>query len=295
MDWNNLRYLVEFKRTGTLLAVAKRLEVDATTVSRRIRSLEASFGLDVLERGPDGNLVLTEAGVRAAAQAEQIDQLVADLQGDLVDAKHRVTGVVHLSAVPMLVKRILIPQIAIFSAKYPELTLHLNADNRNFCLTNRETDVALRLGRPTEGGHSLKAYRVGLMTHAVFVPEGLSGDAVARLSWLGYQHEMQYLPQARWMEDNVAGLGGEFASTRFYDADTAIEAVAAGLGKTVLPCLVGQKDTRLQQASEPLPDLFREAWLIHRAEDAKLARVQVVCQCLADLFRGNQCDAAKPI
>ena len=37
MDWDNLRYFLEVARTGTLVAAARRLGVEHTTVSRRAR------------------------------------------------------------------------------------------------------------------------------------------------------------------------------------------------------------------------------------------------------------------
>ncbi|MEJ8473419.1 LysR family transcriptional regulator [Roseibium algae] len=288
MNWSDLKYLIEFKRTGSLAAVARRLDVDATTVSRRVRLLDAALGLEMLERGADGNLVLTAAGIKAAAKAEQIEQLVRELQSDLAETTHRVDGTVRVSAVPMLVNRLLVRKVNVFSACYPDLNLHLNSENRNISLSNRETDIALRLGRPVDGGHHLKARRIGRMDHAVFAPKDMTQAAADLLPWLGYQDMMQHLPQAKWMEDNVAGLGGHFAPARVSDADGALESVAAGLGKTVLPCLIAQGDPRLQAITKPLPDLYREVWLIHRAEDAKLARIQAVCDWLVDLFQDSR-------
>ena len=40
MDWDNLRYFLELARSGTLMSAARRLEVDHTTVARRIQALE---------------------------------------------------------------------------------------------------------------------------------------------------------------------------------------------------------------------------------------------------------------
>ena len=40
MVWDNLRIFLELARAGTLQAAARRLEIDHTTVARRIRALE---------------------------------------------------------------------------------------------------------------------------------------------------------------------------------------------------------------------------------------------------------------
>ena len=50
MDWNNLRYFLELARTGTLVNAARRLEVDHTTVARRLQALEKEVGTPLFAR-----------------------------------------------------------------------------------------------------------------------------------------------------------------------------------------------------------------------------------------------------
>ena len=54
MDWDNLRFFLETARAGTLAAAARRLEVDDTTVSRRIQALEKSLGRPLFVRSAAG-------------------------------------------------------------------------------------------------------------------------------------------------------------------------------------------------------------------------------------------------
>jgi DNA-binding transcriptional LysR family regulator len=44
MDWDNLRFFLELARAGTLVAAARRLGVDHTTVARRMQALEKQAG-----------------------------------------------------------------------------------------------------------------------------------------------------------------------------------------------------------------------------------------------------------
>src|ERR1700712_2727487 len=63
MDWDNLRYFLGLARSGTLMSAARRLEVDHTTVARRIQALEKEVGTPLFSREADGHR-LTEAGRR---------------------------------------------------------------------------------------------------------------------------------------------------------------------------------------------------------------------------------------
>ena len=50
MDWDNLRYFLEVARSGTLVAAARRLGVEHTTVSRRVQALEKQMGQALFAR-----------------------------------------------------------------------------------------------------------------------------------------------------------------------------------------------------------------------------------------------------
>mgnify|MGYP003347651619 CR=1 FL=1 len=54
MDWDNLRYFLEVARAGRLTSAARRLNVDHTTVSRRLQALEKSMGMQLFVREPGG-------------------------------------------------------------------------------------------------------------------------------------------------------------------------------------------------------------------------------------------------
>ena len=71
-DWNDLRYFLELARQGRLAPAAKRLQVDHSTVGRRIAELEKTLNTKLFDREPAG-FVLTEAGHRLLAHAESIE------------------------------------------------------------------------------------------------------------------------------------------------------------------------------------------------------------------------------
>ena len=72
MDWDNLRFFLELARSGTLQGAARRLEVDHTTVARRIQSLEKQVGSALFSREAGGHQ-LTEAGRRLQPQVEVME------------------------------------------------------------------------------------------------------------------------------------------------------------------------------------------------------------------------------
>jgi len=61
MNWDDLRLFLAVARTGSISGAARQLAVQHSTVSRRMRQLEAKLATRLIERKKSG-YVLTPAG-----------------------------------------------------------------------------------------------------------------------------------------------------------------------------------------------------------------------------------------
>jgi DNA-binding transcriptional LysR family regulator len=274
MDWNDLPYVLTLSRAGTLAAAARRLNVNQTTVARRLDAVQRALGARLFER-VDGAFHPTKAGEAAIAHAARVEQDVADLERGIRNVDHEVSGSVRLTAVPMLINRLVVPALPELQTRHPGLRLDLVADPRNANLTRREADIALRLARP-ETGRSVLARRLGQLDYAVY-------GASARLSWLTYEEGLAHLPQARWIE--TASRGEAMAPLSVNDAEALFQAVSVGLGKSLLPCFVADGATGLRRLSGAKPVLSREVWLLTHTDLRRQARMVAVVDWLGDLVK----------
>ncbi|MES0809506.1 LysR family transcriptional regulator [Roseibium sp. SCPC15] len=281
MNWESLKYLLALHRTGSLSGAAKKLSVDATTVSRRLAALQGEVGVCLLEKTADGTVELTSAGVKAAEHAERAEASISDLAEELNGSRQGEEGTVRISSVPFVINRILIPRLKQFTELHPGIELHLESEVRNVSLTKRETDMAIRLGRPREGGHNVKAKRIAVLNHAVY---SSAHNPAHSLPWIRYHESTEFLPQARWMADNVLTGGQVVSNIRPNDLEGITEAVAAGIGQSVLPTILAERDSRLRRLSQPEPDLLREVWLLQHADQTGLARMRTTSRWLENLF-----------
>jgi DNA-binding transcriptional LysR family regulator len=273
MDWNDLRYVLTLSRASTLAAAARRLNVNQTTVARRLDAIQDALGARLFER-VDGAFHPTKAGEAAIAHAARVEQDVANLERGIRNVDHVVSGLVRLTAVPMLINRLIVPALPELQTRHPGLRIDLIADSRNASLTRREADIALRLARP-ETGRSVLARRLGQLDYAVY-------GASARLPWITYEEGLAHLPQARWIE--TASRGEAMAPWAVSDAETLLQAVRVGLGKSLLACFVGDSVTGLRRLSGK-PVLSREIWLLTHAELRRQARMTAVVDWLGDLVK----------
>ncbi|GAH56862.1 unnamed protein product, partial [marine sediment metagenome] len=76
LDWDSLRYFLEVARTQRVSAAARKLGVEHTTVSRRIRALESELDTLLFEKSRSAGFVLTEDGQRLFVHAEQMESTV---------------------------------------------------------------------------------------------------------------------------------------------------------------------------------------------------------------------------
>jgi DNA-binding transcriptional LysR family regulator len=278
MNWNDLRYILAVSRGKTLAAAARLLGVDDTTVTRRVTAMEETIGVRLYQRLADGTLRLTSSGERAALHAERIEREIDLLAVGLAGADDMVAGIVRVTSVPIIINHVLVPAVQNLLKRHPKLQVELIADARDLSLTRREADLALRLARPKTGGSRVTARRIGTIRYEVYVSAACSAAEAKALPWITYDEAMAHLPQARWIAGAAARNGGKIASVRMNDGETVLGAVVAGLGRSLLPCIVADGDsrlTRLRTKDRPAA-LDRELWLLAHSDLKTLGRIEAV-------------------
>ncbi|TPO07144.1 LysR family transcriptional regulator [Mesorhizobium sp. B1-1-5] len=276
IDWNDLRYVLALARDGSYAAAAQRLAVDPTTIARRLRAVETVLGVRLFERGADGRMRPTQAGEIAARRAEAMETEAGRLVEAVTGADAFASGTVRVTAVPILVNRVLVPAAGELVTRHPLLRLELIAESRGLNLTHREADIALRLARPgDDAGKRVLARRIGTLTYAAYASTAIAADP-AKLPWLTYEDGMARLPQTSWIAEN-AQKGGGIAAIVMNDAEAILQAVKAGLGRSLLPCIVADQMpdlARLPNGDTPLPE--REMWLLTHPDLRHLTRISAV-------------------
>ena len=279
VDWNDLRFILAVGRTGSFAQAARQLSVNETTVSRRISRIEEQLSASLLDRSRHG-FSLTEEGKLLFATAESMESQIKSVQDTLANADQRIEGTVRLTSVPFLINRVLVPALPELLAAHPQLKIELIAEPRDLSLTHRECDIALRMARPNSEMQVITR-KIASLEYAVYAGSHSDGQS---LTWVGYEGGMADLPQNRAIADHCQGKDASYASVFPNDAEAVYECVLAGLGKSLLPTLVADRDKRLRRLKGRLPCLSREIWLMVHPQARQLARVKAVINWLEGLF-----------
>jgi DNA-binding transcriptional LysR family regulator len=285
LNWDDLRYVLAISRGGTLAAAARLLGVDDTTVARRLTAMQEATGTRLYQRLADGTLQLTTAGKRTALHAERIEREIGALDVALKGADEAASGIVRITSVPIIVNHILVPAADSLLQHHPKLQLELVADPRDLSLTRRETDLALRLARPKTGGTKVTARRVGTIRYDIYASASCSAGEAKTLPWITYDESMAHLPQARWIAAAAARSDHRIAAVHVNDAEALLEAVIAGLGRSLLPCVIADGDSRLRRigVKRRAPALSRELWLLRRSERSTLSRIEAAVKWIEQI------------
>lgn len=275
-DWNDLRYVLALARERSYAAAGRRLGIDPTTVARRLHAIETALAVRLFERGPQGEMRPNQAGELVTKRAEAIEAEIGGLSAAVQDAGGSANGTVRVTAVPILINRVFIPAAHELIADHPGLRLELVAETRDLSLSRREADIALRLARPgDETASHVLAKRIGTITYAAYARAQHKGRATD-LPWLTYEEGMRHLPHARWI-DRAMQQNGDRSAIAVNDAEGLLQAVHAGLGISLLPCIVADHVSGLARIAVDggrLPE--REIWLMTHPDLRHLARIATV-------------------
>lgn len=281
MNWNDLKYVLAVGRERTLAGAARRLGVNETTVARRIAQVEQRLSTRLFERTL-GSLQLTEAGLTIVESAERVEREVQATETAIAGTDGLAAGVVRITAVPVIINRILIPALPVLLNQHRDLQVELIAEPRDLSLTRREADLALRMARPARDQRAITR-RIGTLPYGVYAHADCDAG---NLPWITYDDGMAHLPQARWMAAHPATPSpDDTPKIRVNDAEAVLHAVRSGLGKSLVPMAIASCERELVRVDHGPSPLSRELWLMVHPELRKLQRIRVVMDWLGETAR----------
>ncbi len=164
-DLNDTLAFVSVAESGSFTAAAKELRLPKTTLSRRIRSLEARLGAQLLHR-TTRRISLTEAGAVYFEQCRHIARRLAEAEALVGQLQGRPRGVLRVTAAYSVMLNLVGPLLGEFRSLHPEVTIDLVLSHATLDLIGEHIDLALRLGPLPDS--SLMARRLARLPNRVY-------------------------------------------------------------------------------------------------------------------------------
>ena len=274
-------YVLAIARRRTLLKAATMLGVAHTTVSRRLKTLEAELGVRLFDRTPEG-LVATAAGEDLIEVAERMEGDMLSVQARVLGRDAELRGSLRVSTFDVLFYS-LERSFTSFVERYPHVELSIATSPERVSLPRREADIAIRLS--TGPPENLVGRKVGYMQFGVYAARTL-------VERVGENAPLGAYPWLSWdAGENLAWFEGWLAQNA-PDAEIVLRlgdrgvlmahAVRSGIGAQILPCLLADADPLLQRLT-PLDDVFRlDLWLLTLPELRTNSRVRAFMEHMTE-------------
>jgi len=142
---DSLALFVAIVDTGSLTAAAHKLGVSLSSVSRHLTALEERVGIRLLVRSTR-QLMLTDAGHSYYASAKRLMTEIGDVERNLTSTAAQPAGRISITSTTLFGRVHLMPLLAEFLIRYPQVTLDVTMLDRPVNLLEEGIDLAIAIG-----------------------------------------------------------------------------------------------------------------------------------------------------
>ena len=289
LNWDDLNYFLTLSRTGKLNLASKKLNVESTTISRRVIRLEKKLNLELFSKSPKGYF-LTEMGVELLKYVERIENEVYGINEQFLGSNLSIKGKVRLSVGEGLGVEIISKNLYKFYESYPDIEIELLADTKSRSLSNRETDILISFSQPLKG--RLKTwkvcdYYVNLYGTKYYLDNHNKIESIKDLkshSFVSYVNEFIEFPELNYLNDLKVNANVKFSSNNLR---SQLLAVKNNIGLGLLHTFIADRQPELKKVLENEINIKREYWMIVHENLFKLQRIKVVCRFITEIMREN--------
>lgn len=289
MDWDDLRIFLAIARAGTVSEAARQLELDHSTVSRRLANLETRLAIRLFDRA-GRRLSINAAGEQLMKTAERLESaLLSDLavlgamQGSRV-------GTVRIGVPEGLGVGYFAGRLGLLAEAYPEIALELVALPQNYSLAAREVDIAITLDRPEFGNIAVRKmtdYALQFFGTAQYFtrygrPRATTDLGSHRLC--GYIPQLLYTPLLDYLVFDGQRLSPALKSTSVV---AHVEMVKSGAALCMLPVFMCAAQPDLIPILHDAR-ITRSYWLTVHDDLRGVERIRLITEALAQMARQDR-------
>ena len=188
MLWSHLEFFLATARHGTLSAAAKELNVNHTTVARRISALEKELQIKLFKRKNTG-YILTEHGISLLEQVRQIEERINQTKSKFISTPENIVG--KLSIARSTDSSRLNPVLKKFQDSYPNIEVISYVGTSESQIKSYEADISILTTRyPPQ---DMVAKKIGTTAMHIYGSKDYLKDKnikdLASLDWLSFRND----------------------------------------------------------------------------------------------------------
>lgn len=271
INWGNLEYVLAVARKGSLAAAARELNVDHTTVFRRVVAFEKHVDIRIFERLRTGYILTSEGEVFLDA-AKSIEKTISDLDRKIAGSDTTISGPLSVTTTDSIFP-LLVGEINAFRKLYPAINIDLTITNSRLDLDARDADIAIRASKappPHLIGRYVCDINFGLYGAPSIFPfdERISLDDY---QWVGPSTSWAASHVGEWMAQNISPENIVLQTNSFVSQKALAE---QGTGLAILPRFLGDPSVNLKRIPANIETLSSGLWLLSHKDILRSRRVR---------------------
>ena len=301
-DFSAISSFVRVVEAKSFRAAAAQLGMTPSGVSRAVARLEEQIGVRLLFRSTRA-LNVTDDGESFYHRCKDI---LADL-GEAVDAlgyaRIKPRGKLRVAMNVSVGRAGLIPNLADFEERYPEIRLELSMSERNIGLIEEGIDCAIRMGELEDS--NLVARKLGSFSNVLCASPGYLArhgtptclDDLKRHQCINYVYPTSGRAY-QWQFDSPDGPVALDVDAHLLinDGESVIQAAIAGLGIIQVPHWLAAGPIghgKLQVIMEDTISTGSPVWIVYPQKKHLSARVHAFIDWVQELFRRDNLPACR--
>ena len=254
LAWDDFRLIKAVADAKGLPSAAASMGVNHSTVFRRLKQIE-----------------------------EQLGTLLFERHHLLAGREPAPSGELRVTTPDSLLIHLLMPMLAAFRQRYPEVRLDIVLSNQPLNLSKRDADVAVRAtDHPPENLVGRRVARIAWALYGRAVdfpsPGEVTPQQLDASDWVSLGDSLGSLKTVKFVQENVTP---EKVAYKINSVLGLAEAVEAGIGIGHLPCLIGDSHPSLVRLGPPDDDYAADLWLLTHPDLRHSPRVRAFLDFLA--------------
>ncbi len=286
IPWDDVRVFLRCVEAGSFRKAADRLNLNASTVARRIDWLERLLGYQLFNRVKEGLVIIAE-GRFLTESARAMERSFFDLYRRMEGPRSEHRGAVRVSITEGLGTFWVMPLLVDFTRQHPNLTIELNCAVESADVLKLEADLSIQFVRPDQPEQKL--VRLGRLHAYTFASKsyaeryGLPENKEEMREHRIVDHVGQQLETGAWARhlalddiEGIVGIRSNSSSAVFYAVEKgagigALPSFACALDAPVIPVDIG--------IHQPM-----DIWLTYHPEARKTKRIGHVIDWFRSIF-----------
>ncbi len=287
ISWDDWKLVIAVASAGSTSSAAKLLQMNQSTVFRRIHQLEHALGAKLFDKGRSG-YTQTPLAESILPKIAEMSGLTHDIERSLLGADRDPVGTVTIS-LAQPIAFLIMDGLADFLRDNPSIKIVINASTQLVSLRDREADIVVRGSNDPDP--TLFGRRVMTVKYAIYMNSRIASQKKVKLINHKEYHQLQWIVPALALCSTEVGAWHrehdleDSAVLLVDDVEIGVAAVEKGIGVALLPTFIGDRNSKINRISDELARLKTDLWVLSHEDQRNTTRISLLRTALSEYLK----------